>query len=81
MYAAYEGAHSQRLIVVANRLPVSAFKDRDGRWALQARARPWARPQRRRRPRRAACARRGGANLCRRVCGPARGGLGGPRAL
>lgn len=55
VYAAYEGAHSQRLIVVANRLPVSAFKDRDGRWALQARPRPRARPQRRRRPRRAAC--------------------------
>ncbi len=36
VYSAYEGAASQRLIVVANRLPVSAFKDRDGRWALQA---------------------------------------------
>lgn len=37
MYSAYEGASSQRLIVVANRLPVSAFKDCDGHWALQAR--------------------------------------------
>lgn len=37
MYSAYEGASSQRLIVVANRLPVSAFKDSDGHWALQAR--------------------------------------------
>ena len=36
MYSAYEGASSQRLIVVANRLPVSAFKDSDGHWALQA---------------------------------------------
>ena len=26
----------QRLIVVANRLPVSAYKDRSGRWQLQA---------------------------------------------
>ena len=53
VYAAYEGAHSQRLIVVANRLPVSAFKDRDGRWALQARAT--------RRPRPAALPARAGA--------------------
>ena len=28
----------QRLIVVANRLPVSAFKDRAGRWQLQVSA-------------------------------------------
>ena len=36
VYAAYEGVASQRLIVVANRLPVSAFKDKDGAWQLQA---------------------------------------------
>lgn len=29
---------SQRLIVVANRLPVSAYKDREGRWRLQVSA-------------------------------------------
>jgi trehalose 6-phosphate synthase/phosphatase len=28
----------QRLIVVANRLPVSAYKDRSGRWQLQVSA-------------------------------------------
>ncbi|KAK9822383.1 hypothetical protein WJX81_006174 [Elliptochloris bilobata] len=38
VYSTYEGAASQRLIVVANRLPVSAFKDSDGRWALQVSA-------------------------------------------
>eukprot|EP00887_Chlorella_sp_A99_P006844 scaffold2.g6844.t1 len=31
------GAARQRLIVVANRLPVSAYKDRAGKWQLQAR--------------------------------------------
>lgn len=30
-------SHPQRLIVVANRLPVSAYKDRSGRWQLQVR--------------------------------------------
>ena len=34
VYSAYEGATSQRLIVVANRLPVSAVRERDG-WSLQ----------------------------------------------
>ncbi|PSC73982.1 Alpha,alpha-trehalose-phosphate synthase [UDP-forming] 1 [Micractinium conductrix] len=33
-----DGAGSQRLIVVANRLPVSAYKDRSGRWQLQVSA-------------------------------------------
>lgn len=32
------GAARQRLIVVANRLPVSAYKDRGGRWQLQVSA-------------------------------------------
>ena len=39
VYSAYEGAASQRLIVVANRLPVSAVRERDGSWSLQVRAR------------------------------------------
>ncbi|KAL4855450.1 hypothetical protein ACK3TF_003986 [Chlorella vulgaris] len=33
-----EGGGTQRLIVVANRLPVSAYKDRSGRWQLQVSA-------------------------------------------
>jgi trehalose 6-phosphate synthase/phosphatase len=32
------GAESQRLLVVANRLPVSAYKDANGRWQLQVSA-------------------------------------------
>ena len=35
VYSVYEGTTSQRLIVVANRLPVSAVKERDGSWSLQ----------------------------------------------
>ena len=35
VYAEYDHAASQRLIVVANRLPVSAYKDKAGRWQLQ----------------------------------------------
>ncbi len=35
VYSAYEGTTSQRLIVVANRLPVSAVRERDGSWSLQ----------------------------------------------
>lgn len=30
-----ESEGSQRLLVVANRLPVSAYRDKDGRWQLQ----------------------------------------------
>ena len=37
VYSAYEGTTSQRLIVVANRLPVSAVRERDGSWSLQVR--------------------------------------------
>ena len=39
MYQPYplHAAFSQRLIVVANRLPVSASKKQDGNWQLQAR--------------------------------------------
>lgn len=35
MYQTYESASQQRLIVVANRLPVSAVRERDGSWSLQ----------------------------------------------
>ncbi len=35
VYSVYEGTTTQRLIVVANRLPVSAVKERDGSWSLQ----------------------------------------------
>jgi hypothetical protein len=35
VYSVYEGTATQRLIVVANRLPVSAVKERDGSWSLQ----------------------------------------------
>lgn len=35
VYSAYEGTTTQRLIVVANRLPVSAVRERDGSWSLQ----------------------------------------------
>ncbi|BDA46931.1 probable alpha,alpha-trehalose-phosphate synthase [UDP-for [Coccomyxa sp. Obi] len=38
VYSAYEGTTSQRLIVVANRLPVSAVRERDGSWSLQVSA-------------------------------------------
>lgn len=31
----YESTSQQRLIVVANRLPVSAVRERDGSWSLQ----------------------------------------------
>jgi hypothetical protein len=35
LFQQLDGGGSQRLIVVANRLPVSAYKDRGGRWQLQ----------------------------------------------
>ena len=35
VYQTYESASQQRLIVVANRLPVSAVRERDGSWSLQ----------------------------------------------
>lgn len=35
LFPQLDGASTQRLIVVANRLPVSAYKDRSGRWQLQ----------------------------------------------
>lgn len=35
VYQTYENASQQRLIVVANRLPVSAVRERDGSWSLQ----------------------------------------------
>ena len=38
MYQTYENASQQRLIVVANRLPVSAVRERDGSWSLQVHA-------------------------------------------
>jgi trehalose 6-phosphate synthase/phosphatase len=38
LYPPLDSGASQRLIVVANRLPVSAYKDRDGRWRLQVSA-------------------------------------------
>ena len=38
VYSSYEEATSQRLIVVANRLPVSAVRERNGSWSLQARS-------------------------------------------
>ena len=37
MYQTYEHSSQQRLIVVANRLPVSAVRERDGSWSLQVR--------------------------------------------
>ena len=38
MYPTLEaGASSQRLLIVANRLPVSAHKDRDGSWQFEVR--------------------------------------------
>ena len=33
------GAQPQRLLVVANRLPVSAYKDKEGRWQFEVRPR------------------------------------------
>ena len=38
VYQTYENASQQRLIVVANRLPVSAVRERDGSWSLQVHA-------------------------------------------
>lgn len=38
LFPQLDGGGSQRLIVVANRLPVSAYKDRSGRWQLQVSA-------------------------------------------
>ncbi|CAK0785345.1 Trehalose-6-P synthase/phosphatase complex synthase subunit [Coccomyxa viridis] len=38
VYQTYENASQQRLIVVANRLPVSAVRERDGSWSLQVSA-------------------------------------------
>lgn len=38
LFPALDGAFGQRLIVVANRLPVSAYQDREGRWQLQVSA-------------------------------------------
>lgn len=38
VYQQLDGLAPQRLLVVANRLPVSAFKDRAGRWQLQVSA-------------------------------------------
>ncbi|KAK9830458.1 hypothetical protein WJX72_011880 [[Myrmecia] bisecta] len=39
VYTAFsESGAAQRLLVVANRLPVSAYKDKDGRWQLQVSA-------------------------------------------
>lgn len=35
LYPAIQAEDSQRLIVVANRLPVSAYKDASGKWQLQ----------------------------------------------
>jgi hypothetical protein len=35
VYSSYDSGGSQRLLVVANRLPVSAYKDKQGRWQLQ----------------------------------------------
>lgn len=35
LYPPVDGSGEQRLIVVANRLPVSAYKDREGGWQLQ----------------------------------------------
>ena len=34
-YSSVESGTSQRLLVVANRLPVSAYRDKEGRWQLQ----------------------------------------------
>lgn len=33
--SSYDSGSSQRLLVVANRLPVSAYRDKEGRWQLQ----------------------------------------------
>ena len=38
LYPPLDGHAQQRLIVIANRLPVSAYKDRDARWRLQVSA-------------------------------------------
>ncbi|KAL0043722.1 hypothetical protein WJX82_000124 [Trebouxia sp. C0006] len=38
VYSSYDSGGSQRLLVVANRLPVSAYKDKQGRWQLQVSA-------------------------------------------
>ena len=40
VYQTYENPSQQRLIVVANRLPVSAVRERDGSWSLQVIAPP-----------------------------------------
>ena len=37
-YPLVDGSAPQRLLVIANRLPVSAFKDRGGQWQLQVSA-------------------------------------------
>ena len=34
-YSSVESGASQRLLVVANRLPVSAYRDKQGKWQLQ----------------------------------------------
>lgn len=38
LYPTLDGTGGQRLLVVANRLPVSAYKDRAGKWQLQVSA-------------------------------------------